>query len=72
MIVLAVAGITLLLTAPLLARVILGRKRDPIALVRMIQLIAVGLLVAALFSRPYNRETTAVPPPPDAPDFRGR
>jgi len=71
MIILSVAGIALLLAAPFLARLILGRRRDPVALVRMIQVIGAALLVAALFSRPYNRETSAVPPPPDAPDSRG-
>ena len=72
MIVLAVVGIGLLFTAPLLARLILGRKRDYVALMRMIQVVAVALLIAALIVSPYNRETTATPPAPDAVDPRAR
>ena len=70
MIVLALAGIGLFLTAPLIARVALGRDRDAVALVRMIQFVGAALLIFALFLRPYNRDTTAVPPPPDVPDAR--
>lgn len=72
MTVLAVAGIALFLTAPFIARAILGGDRDPVALIRMLQVVGAALLIAALFTRPYNRDTTAVPPPPDAPDSRNR
>lgn len=72
MIVLAVSGIALLLTAPILARLFTRRGGDPTGLVRILQLFAVALLIAALFARPYNRATTAVPPPPDVHDTRGR
>lgn len=67
MIVLVLAGIALFIAAPLIGRLIMGRKRDPIALVRTLQILGIILLVAALLIRPYNRDTTAVPPPPDAP-----
>lgn len=66
MVVLAVAGIALLLGAPLIARVIAGRGNDPIALTRLLQAVAVVLLIAALLLRPSNPETSAVPGPPDA------
>jgi len=72
MIALAAVGIVLFFSAPLLARVILGRPRDPVALTRLLQVIAFGLLLAALLSRPYNPETRAVPAPPDAPAPRLR
>ncbi len=64
---LAVAGFVLLLGAPLIARVFSGRKGDPVGLTRILQVIAIGLLIAALLAMPYNPETTAIPPPPDAP-----
>ena len=70
MIVLALAGIVLLVAAPLIARLVVGRGGDPTGLKRILQVIAAGLLIGALFARPYNRDTTAVPPPPDA-DTRG-
>lgn len=70
MLVMAAAGIGLLLSAPLIARLIKGRGSDPVALTRMIQIVAFALLIGALFVRPYNPETTAVPPPPDVPDAR--
>jgi hypothetical protein len=72
MIVLAIAGFGLLIVAPLIARLILGRNRDSVALVRMIQVAAIAMLIAALIVSPYNRETTATPPPPDAEDPRAR
>lgn len=66
MVVLAVAGIALLLSAPLIARVAVGRGNDPIALTRILQAAAVVLIIAALLLRPSNPETSAVPGPPDA------
>ena len=65
MIVLTVIGVGLLLTAPLIARIAIGRDRDSVALTRILQVIAVACLVGALLTRPRNLETTAVPPPPD-------
>lgn len=67
MIALALAGIALFLVAPVLAKLIVRSRRDPVALIRLIQLVGIILLLTALIIRPYNRETTAVPPPPDAP-----
>lgn len=68
---LAVAGLALLLGAPLLAR--LGfRHADPVALTRLLQAVAVVLLVGALLVRPHNPETAAFPPPPDAVEASGR
>ncbi len=68
MIVLVLAGIALFVSAPLLGKLMMRGKRDPVALVRILQLVGIILLVTALLIRPYNRETTAVPPPPDAPE----
>lgn len=44
----------------------MGRDRDSIPLVRLLQLVAIGLFIVAIFVRPYNRETRAIPPSPDA------
>lgn len=63
---LAVLGIALLLTAPLLGRLIVRGRGDPLGITRVLQGVAVILLVAALFFRPYQSETAAFPPPPDA------
>lgn len=65
MIVLAVAGIALLIAAPALARLLVGGHGDPIGLTRIIQVIAVALLLVALLVRPHSDETAAFPPPPD-------
>ena len=67
MIGLAILGIGLLLTAPLIARAVLGREGDPTGLTRLIQGFAVVLLIIALVFRPHRSETAAFPPPPDAP-----
>jgi hypothetical protein len=72
MIVLAVSGIVLLTTAPFLARLLTGRGRDRTGLTRIIQVLGAALLVAALFARPYNPTTTAVPGPPGSPGARPR
>jgi hypothetical protein len=70
MIALALGGIALLLAAPFLAKLIVGREGDPTGLRRIIQGVAVGLLVVALIFRPHQDETAAFPPPPDAPAGR--
>ncbi len=66
MVVLTVAGVALLVSAPFIGRVARGRGKDAVALTRILQLVAIALLVVALLARPSNPETTAVPPPPDA------
>ena len=67
MIVLVAAGIALLVGAPVIARLVVGRDGDRVGLTRIIQVVAVVLLVAALFLRPHSDETAAFPPPPDLP-----
>ena len=71
MIVLTALGVALLLSAPLIARVV-TRGGDSVGLTRILQVVAVALLVGALFLRPRNLDTTAVPPPPDSPEMRDR
>jgi hypothetical protein len=66
MILVAVGAIALLLAAPLIARAIVGPDGDPAGLTRIIQGVAVVLLVVALVFRPHSDETAAFPPPPDA------
>jgi hypothetical protein len=66
MVVLAVAGLALLVSAPFLAR-LLTRGRDSVGLTRILLAVAVVLLLAALLLRPHNDETAAFKPPPDAP-----
>lgn len=65
MIGLAAFGVILLVTAPFLARLIVGREGDPIGMTRILQGVAVVLLLGALLFRPYQEETAAFPPPPD-------
>ena len=64
MIGLAIVGIALLLTAPLVARAVIGREGDATGLTRLIQGLAVVLLIIALVFRPHRSETAAFPPPP--------
>ncbi len=59
-------GIVLLLAAPLMARLVVGRGGDPGGATRIFQVLAVILLVVALLVRPHQDETAAFPPPPDA------
>jgi hypothetical protein len=70
MIVLAAVGVALLLAAPLLARLFVGREGDATGATRILQVLAALLLVVALLFRPHQDETAAFPPPPDAPGGR--
>jgi hypothetical protein len=49
-----------------------GREGDRVGLTRIIQVVAVVLLIAALFLRPHSDETAAFPPPPDTPARNAR
>lgn len=70
MIVMAIGGIALLLAAPVLAKLVVGRDGDPIGITRILQVAGVVLLLMALLFRPHQDETAAFPPPPDAPADR--
>ena len=70
MIGLGVVGILLLLGAGRLARLIVGADADPMGLTRILQGLAVVLLLVALIFRPHQSETAAFPPPPDAVESR--
>lgn len=70
MIVMAIVGIALLLAAPVLAKLVVGRDGDPMGITRILQVVAVVLLLMALLFRPHQDETAAFPPPPDAPADR--
>ena len=61
-------GIVLFLAAPLIGRLIVGREGDPVGITRVVQVIAVVLMVGALLIRPHSDETAAFPPPPDMVD----
>lgn len=71
MLALAIPGLIMLLTGHLIARLVV-RAGDPIALTRMLQLVGILLLVAALLARPRNPQTAAFPPAPDAAETRNR
>lgn len=66
MIGLIVLGLVLLFAAPWLARLVI-RDRDPVALTRMIQAVAIIVLVVALLISPRSPESTAFPPPVEGP-----
>lgn len=63
-------GLVLLIGAPALARLVVGREGDPGGLTRIFQGIAVILLLVALLVRPHQEETAAFPPPPDMTEER--
>jgi len=58
-------GIVLFLAAPFVARAVGGRGSDPVGLTRILQVVAVVLMIGALLIRPHSDETAAFPPPPD-------
>lgn len=66
MLTLLVLGVGLLLGAPRLAR-IARRGQDPGGLTRIIQAVAVVILVIALLTMPRSPESTAFPPPAEGP-----
>jgi hypothetical protein len=67
MVVLSVAGIALLLAGPLVARAVVGSRWDPTPIGRILRGVGVILLIAALFVRPHNPSTGAIPSAPDQP-----
>ncbi len=71
MLALALPGLVMLLAGHWIARLVV-RKGDRIALARVLQLVGILLLVAALLARPRNPQTAAFPPPPDAAEPRRR
>ena len=68
MLVLGGLGLLLLFTAPLLARLAVGAKGDPVGLKRIIWVVAAALLLIAVVIRPHSDETAAFPPSPDQVD----
>jgi len=67
MIVLAATGVALLATAPFLARFLSRGSPDPVGLTRILQGLAIVLLLGALLVRPFNPTTAAIPPSPNRP-----
>lgn len=65
MLILIAAGLALFLAAPVLGRLIVGRQGDPVGVTRIVQVVAVVLMVSALVFRPHRDDTAAFPPPPD-------
>jgi hypothetical protein len=63
MIALGTLGLLLLFGGPLLARWVLRGSRDPVGMGRLLQLVGILLLVAAVMLRPHNPATAAFPPP---------
>ena len=61
------AGIVLFFAAPMIGRAVV-RGGDPTGLARIIQVVAVVLMVVALLFRPHSTETAAFPPSPDMVD----
>ena len=69
---LTVLGLALFLSARLIARIVVGREGDSTPLTRMLQAVAIALLIAALLARPHNPDTSAIPPHPDEVPARSR
>ena len=65
MLTLIAAGIALFLAAPFIGRLVVGEEGDPVAVTRVVQVVAVLLMVVALVFRPHRDDTAAFPPPPD-------
>lgn len=72
MLALGLGGGALLFGAPILARLLVGKEGDPVGTTRVLQAIAIVMLIAALFIRPHSSETSAFPPPPDSPAAPGQ
>lgn len=72
MFILIAAGLALFLAAPVIGRLVVGREGDPVGVTRIVQVIAVVLMVVALVFRPHRDETAAFPPPPDMMRDSGR
>ena len=64
MLILIAAGIALFLAAPVIGRLVAGGG-DPVAVTRIVQVLAVLLMLVALVFRPHRDDTAAFPPPPD-------
>jgi uncharacterized membrane protein YdcZ (DUF606 family) len=64
MIMLGTAGILLFCGGPLLARLV-RRGGDPAALARLLQIVGILLMIAALLVRPQSPATAAFPRTPD-------
>jgi hypothetical protein len=60
-------GLVLFLAAPLIARAVVRGRGDPVGITRILQVVGVILMFAALIFRPHSPDTAAFPPPPDAP-----
>ena len=57
-------GIALFLAAPVIGRLV-GSSADPVAVTRIVQVLAVLLMFVALLFRPHRDDTAAFPPAPD-------
>lgn len=64
--VLLALGLILLFAAPWITRMVI-QDRDSVALTRIIQAVALVILVMALLLWPREPESTAFPPPPEGP-----
>lgn len=63
MIALGLIGVILILGAPAIARVAGPRFGDPVPITRILQVVGIIFLLAAILLRPHSDETAAFPPP---------